>query len=269
MNYSNDFIFNIKEINNIVMDYKKHMEWSKYLKYDDENILDWKKTCSENINLPIEFIDFYFYLLPKNILVIYQKLPEYILRKYKYHFNWDIVCYYQVLSSNFLDEMNEFIRWSTISRKQYLDNWFIEKYYDKLDWVALSKRDYLPVEIIEKFENRCYFHSISVFNKKLTREFVDKYYDILNIDFILEKLTITEDFIEKHKHKFEWSSWLVISRRFPMTKKFALKYKDKLSWLWIARYQRQLPKEFILNNCPLIKYESVKSILTDLEIYTL
>lgn len=114
---------------------------------------------------------------------------------------------------------------------------FFEKYSRYLNWNIVSRRPDLTCDFIEKFANFIEWDLISSCNDKLTREFIEKHIDKLNINELINhderkkvNFLIDQDFIEKYVNISDLSeySWLIISNSFKLNDKFIFQYFHKL-----------------------------------------
>jgi len=65
-------------------------------------------------------------------------------------------------------------------------------------------------------------------------EFIEKYHDKVDWNWISISQTLSEEFIEKHQDKVNWG---LISQSQTLSEKFIEKYQDKVDWDCISQYQ--------------------------------
>jgi hypothetical protein len=97
--YSNLYIYNIDGIKDIILEYKKHIEWGEIInKYNNE----WD--IISTINLPDEFIDYF----KDNINWLYRccecKLTTSDIIKYEKYIDFDLISRYQKLDKHIIDK---------------------------------------------------------------------------------------------------------------------------------------------------------------------
>ena len=78
-------------------------------------------------------------------------------------------------------------------------------------------------------------------NQKLSEEFIDKYNDKVNWNYISRCQTLSESFIEKYNDKLSWYNISIYQK---LSESFIEKYIDKVDWDHILKYQT-LSKKFI------------------------
>ena len=75
----------------------------------------------------------------------------------------------------------------------------------------------------------------------LSDDFIRKFQDKLDWDFISGSVPLTENFIKEFQDKSYWDS---VSKSQNPSEDFIRQYQDKLNWKWISRYQ-VLSEDFI------------------------
>ena len=205
------------------------------------------------------FVEKYFnslYELPKqewtNLLIEYTNLQEELLEKYIEEIDWYIVSIYQNLTEDFMEKWATYINWDTISMNRKLTDDFIIRNCDLLNWSYLSNSENLNENIVYQFEDRIDWDLLVVSNYSI-------------------------DFINKYKHKINWSEtffndmsryklfedyvdWKKVSYYHQLTEDFMRQYKNKLDWNFISSYQVLSP-EFIEEFKNKLNMESVNRFM--------
>jgi len=75
----------------------------------------------------------------------------------------------------------------------------------------------------------------------LSDDFIRKFQDKVDWDFISGSVPLTENFIEEFQDKINWDS---VSKSQNLSEDFIRQCQDKLDWKWLSRYQ-VLSEDFI------------------------
>lgn len=231
--YSVDWVSMIldnKENKNYIPDYV--IEW-----IEDRKILEYMciyQTFSENTIRKI------FDKINWRLLLLYQKkiplnLINYIVETYEMTFeNWNLVWLNENLDLNFITKYINNVRWHVISsNKEVISFSLIEKYGDRLILHEITKHginEKIILYYLSKMDIICWAN-VSQFTK-LSMEFIRKYIDKLNLQYILNYQDIDESFLEillETLSDFEKTMFFQsIALNQKLSYNFILKYKNDL-----------------------------------------
>ena len=108
---------------------------------------DFKK-IARHPNLPIDFIETYFYKLRPFCIESIQKLPTWFIIKYQNALNWKIMSGSQELTEELIELRYKYVNWALISGTQKLSKKFICKWSNFIDWNRLLYNRHIPVSVM-------------------------------------------------------------------------------------------------------------------------
>jgi hypothetical protein len=178
-----------------------------------------------------------------NIISLYFPLTEELIEKFKYKLNWGCLCGNKFVfwSEELIDKYFEFIDWESISKNANL-NWnerLLYKYSDYLNFNTVFFNDTpnlkLTFNLYEKFKNKIDIENLEYFDFEFPKEFITDNIDIINWENLKsytvenlelfedkinwddlsrsEKLTLTDQLIERFKYRWSWDEIIKIERK--------------------------------------------------------
>lgn len=225
---------------NFIVKYKKYINWCSIInnKHYDEKIIakciDFVpiNTLISSRKLSEDFIE--KYIIPKNIfwscISKYQILSESFMDKYKDKLNWDIMLISQAMSENFILSHIEYINWGLLStyKKTQLSVDFLLKYKDKLNWDEISAtRKSFSNDTLYKIGDVINWNVYNSYGHHIDEDIIDKHIQKFDIEILLTKNKLTEQFLIKHQNYLGWDN---ISRYAKLDRIFMIKYKYFLNW---------------------------------------
>jgi len=136
---------NIKGLSNHIH-FQKIFELNK----NEDGSYNWIK-IAQTPNLPLTFIDKYFFQINKYKIEKYQTLSPYIIKKYGNYLNWNILLYSHNIPENLIEQFLNRINWHILIKTQKLSLNFLKKYKDKISINDLSKNFEINDEIKQEF----------------------------------------------------------------------------------------------------------------------
>ena len=118
----------------------------------------------------------------------------------------------------------------------YKLNCSIENFENNIDWNNISNSQYqkLSKDFIKKYKDYVNWDFISAF-QKLSEDFIEKYKDYINWYFISQYQKLSENFIEKHKDYVNWHNISVLQK---LSEDFIERHKNKVNWHNISKFQK-------------------------------
>ena len=114
---------------------------------------NWKKIVTHP-NLPIDFIEHYFWRLKPFKLEYYQpNLPSWFIDKYQNSLNWQLLSKFQQLSQEQIERHKRFVNWKAIALKQNISIQFIERNYKFLEFQILKFNPNLSPTLLSQVQH--------------------------------------------------------------------------------------------------------------------
>lgn len=236
-------ILNNKENKNYIPDYV--IEW-----IEDRQILEYMciyQTFSE------ETIRRIFDKINWQLLLLYQKkipldLINYIVETYDLSFeNWNLIWLNENLDLNFITKYINKVRWHVISgNKEIISIDLIEKYGDRLILHEITKHginERIIIHYLSKMDMICWTN-VSQFTK-LSMDFIKKYIDKLNLQFILNYQEIDEGFLESLIEKLSDLEETIFFQ--------SVALNQKLSYNFISKYKNDLCIQNLIRNKKILR----------------
>ena len=126
-------IMNIKSLTN-------HIAYSKIFEGNinkTNNKPNWYK-IARTPNLPVGFIDKYFFQFYKYGIEKHQSLNEYLINKYGHWLNWNLLLHQQNVNEKLIEKFLYKINYITLAKTQRLSMKFIKKYAVNLRYQDLE-----------------------------------------------------------------------------------------------------------------------------------
>lgn len=244
--YSIDWVSMIldnKQNKNYIPDYV--IEW-----IEDRQILEYMciyQTFSE------ETIRRVFDKINWQLLLLYQKkiplyLINYIVETYEISFeNWNLIWLNENLDLNFITKYIDNVRWHVISsNKEIISFNLIEKYGDRLILHEITKHginERIITHYLSKMDMICWTN-VSQFTK-LSMDFIKKYIDKLNLQFILNYQEIDEGFLESLIEKLSGLEETMFFQ--------SVALNQKLSYNFISKYKNHLCIQNLIRNKKILR----------------
>lgn len=247
---------------------------------------DWNSISKRN--LTDDFIEEFQEKLNWDLLSQLHTLSRSFIKKYMNILNWKCVSMNKSLTDELIYIYKDKLDWRTISRYQNLSENLIDKYNHLLNWENISMFQNLSTQSIIKYKNNLnilklleynkYFyknkesHSIinwsSLNNTKLSKNFINKYSNYLNIDNLIKNksIKISKLINSKITNSITYSQWQTI---FQFRGKYCLRYskiiKNPSYWGYILS-NINLSEKFLIENiksiCEFKHYLNQKNKLT-------
>lgn len=193
-----------------------------------------------NDTLDEQFIRKYSLLLNWNILSACQNLSKDILIDFASQIEWLYYFQHHDISEEFIREFIDIISWKNLCTSNCeLSYNFIREYSDKIDWTTFSRWKKLEPHFMEEVKDKCIF-SLSLFHQRYSEEFINKH---------LNKFI--NDYLDKHY------VWTVIPQTQRVSEQFIEKWKDKINWEEVCRYQK-LSSKFLDEHTKYLIWEIVE-----------
>lgn len=96
-------------------------------------------------------------------------------------------------SNEFIDKYIHNMHTSTVSTYLTLSDKIIDKYADILNWRNLCTYVNLSENIIDKHANKIYWNELSYYHRSMSKDFIIKYKEYLNVKMILSSPFVSDD----------------------------------------------------------------------------
>lgn len=187
------------------------------------------------------------------LLLLYQKkipldLINYIVETYDLSFeNWNLIWLNENLDLNFITKYISNVRWHVISsNKEIISFNLIEKYGDRLILHEITKHginERIITHYLSKMDMICWTN-VSQFTK-LSMDFIKKYIDKLNLQFILNYQEIDEAFLESLIEKLSGLEETMFFQ--------SIALNQKLSYNFISKYKNDLCIQNLIRNKKILR----------------
>jgi hypothetical protein len=198
---------NIKTYNN----YKYIINWT--------NIILHRKD-THKIIIPEHVISWIPDLHDLELISIYQKFSESLIRKLFYKLSWKNLLSHQILPVDIIEII-------IFDSNRIIDN---------QDWFNICSKQPITYEFIETYEHKIQWHPVSSNKHCVSFELIDKYSDKL----IWQEITkhgINENILIKYTEKFDFICWSNISQFTKLSLNFIKCFLEHLDLNIIFRYQ--------------------------------
>ncbi len=170
-----------------------------------EKYINWKDLI-RNEKLDESLIEYYIDMFRLEDIIQYQKvskdfLEDNILRIKKLGL-WRDVCCYQNLTEDFMETNQDELEWNCISQYQKLSEEFIIRFYNRINWFWATLFQELSIDILETIiEDGKIDWSLVGKYQVLNEGFVDKYIHNLDINDVVLKTKLSDEFLYLNRNK--------------------------------------------------------------------
>lgn len=127
------------------------------------------------------------------VVIARHKYPEEFFVKYKEYIDWEQVISMQSLSMDFIKNnwygLLKNYKYTVYMNQKFTED-FMREYKDKLDWKLISMYQNLSLDFVEEMSDYVDWNWISIRQKKMTKEFILKNKNKLNLSALLKRKSI-------------------------------------------------------------------------------
>ena len=170
-----------------------------------EKYINWKDLI-RNEKLDESLIEYYNDMFRLEDIIQYQKVSQDFLEDnillIKKLGLWRDVCCYQNLTEDFMETNQDELEWNCISQYQKLSEEFIIRFYNRINWFWATLFQELSIDILETLiEDDKIDWSLVGKYQVLNEGFVDKYIHNLDINDVVLKTKLSDEFLYLYRNK--------------------------------------------------------------------
>ncbi len=197
------------------------------------------------------FIDENFESIDLDLLVEFQELTTYILKKYKKKLSWKLIYKYQRIPDGYILEHYKEIKWDLIIYNEKYDDSFFEEWAEFIDWNKLAQIKKLSYHLIEYFYKAISFNVLCQ-HQTLSEHFIENHIKSIPWDFLSKSLdNYSDEFIKKYEKKINWNN---ASSCPNLSLDIIKKFRDRVNWSNIFRNNKNITFDFVIENKDFINF---------------